>query len=126
MNSAATTVSAALPGNHGEGILNLPVSAREAFARFQSHHDPADLDTVLFAMLEDFMPRPPARPLAELPGDTRLMEDLALDSIAITEVVFLAEELFDITITNGEITQVGSLDALQCFIRAKVAARSVR
>ena len=48
------------------------------------------------------------------------------DSLAITEVVFFAEDLFNITITNEEIMQVRTLDDLRGFIRAKVMGRPAR
>jgi acyl carrier protein len=107
-------------------IKHLPAGARAAFRQFQSTGDPAALDPVIFAILEDFVPRPAARPLAELPGDTRLIDDLGFDSLAITEVVFFTEDLFGISISNEEIVRVRSLADLRGFIHAKVAARPAR
>ena len=117
----------ALPATDQEDrIKHLPAGARAAFQRFQSTGEPAALDPVIFAILEDFVPRPPAQPLAELPGDTRLIDDLGFDSLAITEVVFFTEDLFGISITNEEIVRVRSLADLRGFIHAKVAARPAR
>ena len=107
-------------------IKHLPEEARTAFAQFQSSGDPAVIDPMVFAILEDFIPKTPATPLAQLPGDTRLIDDLGFDSLAITEVVFFTEELFGINITNEEIIQVRTLDDLRGFIRAKLAARTKR
>jgi len=53
------------------------------------------------------------------------MDELGFDSLAITEVVFFTEELFEISIANEEILAVRSLDDLRSFIRRKVSARSV-
>ena len=107
-------------------IKHLPAEARAAFQRFQAGGDPASLDPVIFAILEDFIPRCSAVALAELPGSSRLIDDLGFDSLAITEVVFFTEDLFGITITNEEIIQVRTLDDLRGFIRGKVTARPVR
>ena len=107
-------------------IKHLPAEARAAFRQFQSSGDPAALDPVILAILQDFVPRPPARPLAELPGDTRLIDDLGFDSLAITEVVFFTEDLFGISITNEEIVRVRSLADLRGFIQTKVAAAPAR
>ena len=109
-----------------ERIKHLPAEARAAFQRFQKEGDPAGLDPVILAILEDFIPRSPATPLAELPGDTRLIDDLGFDSLAITEVVFFTEDLFGITISNEEIVQVRTLDDLRGFIRRKVDVRPAR
>jgi len=121
MKSLSTVpVPSAALSHQDESIRHLPEAAREAFARFQTGGDPAVLDPVLFSILDDYIPRASARPLAELPGNTRLIDDLGFDSLAITEVVFFAEDLFGINITNEEIVQVATLDDLRGFIRAKV------
>jgi acyl carrier protein len=109
-----------------ERVRHLPAEARTAFHRYQTGGDPATLDLVVHAILEDFIPRTPVRPLADLPGETRLIDDLGFDSLAITEVVFAAEDLFGITITNQEIIQVRSLADLRGFIRRKAAIRPLR
>jgi len=100
----------------------LPARAREDFHRFQTAGDLAALDGVIFAILEDFIPRARGGPLAELPGNTRLIEDLGFDSLAIAEVVFLIEDLFGIAIANEEIIRVRTLEDLRGFVRGKVTA----
>ena len=100
----------------------MPADAREAFTRFEATGDPAALDRVIFAILEDFIPRTPGGPLAAQPGSTRLVDDLGFDSLAITEVVFFIEDLFGISIANKEIIQVRTLDDLRSFVRSKVTA----
>jgi acyl carrier protein len=106
-------------------IGHLPAAAQAAFRRFQAAGDAAELDSVVLAILEDFVPRRPAVPLAEQRGDTQLIDDLGFDSLAITEVVFFAEDLFGIAISNEEIIQVRTLDDLRGFIRRKAVARRV-
>lgn len=120
----STLPSIALPAvsnNRDESVRHLPAAARAAFRRFQDGGNPAELDPVIFAILQDYIPRDSAVPLADLPGSTRLIDDLGFDSMAITEVVFFTEDLFGINITNEEIVQVRSLDDLRGFIRGKVA-----
>ncbi len=107
-----------------EKIRHLPPEAQEAFRRFKATGDTAGLDTVVFAILTDFIPRQPAQPLATLPGTTRLMDDLGFDSLAITEVVFFTEDLFGISIANEEILQVRTLDDLRSFVLRKVSGRT--
>jgi len=104
-------------------IRHLSAEAQAAFRRFLADGDAAELDPVVLAILEDFIPRTAVLPLSRQPGTTRLIEDLGFDSLAITEVVFCAEDLFGITISNDEIIQVRTLDDLRGFIRRKVAAR---
>lgn len=107
-------------------VKHLPSEARAALHRFQTSGDSTGLDTVICAILADFMPRRGAVPLADRPGNTRLIDDLGFDSLAITEVVFFAEDLFGITISNEEMVRVRTLDDLHGFIRQKVAVRVAR
>jgi acyl carrier protein len=110
------------PGNNqDDNLRHLPPAAREAFERFQTSGDSADLDPVIFAILEDFVPKSVAKPMVDLPGETRLMEDLGYDSLAVTELVFFTEDLFRINISNEEIIKVRTLDDLRGFILGKVA-----
>jgi acyl carrier protein len=120
---AAHPVQTAEPDDR---VKHRPAGARAAYERFQANGDPAALDELLPAILEDFIPHRPARPIAQMPGDTQLIADLNFDSLAITEVVFFTEDLFGITISNEEISQVRTLDDLRGFIRAKVSARIAR
>ena len=114
------------PTGREQSLSHLPASARAAYEQFQAGGDPAAIDPVVLAILADFSPRRSAVPLADLPGNTRLIDDLGFDSLAITEVVFTAEDLFRISITNEEIVQVRTLDDLRGFIHVKVADQMVR
>jgi acyl carrier protein len=107
-----------------ESIRHLSETARAGYREFRATGRIEALDPLILAILADFMPRKNARPLQDLPGETKLMEDLGFDSLAITEVVFFTEDLFGISIANEEIIQVRTLDDLRSFIRAKVAGRN--
>jgi acyl carrier protein len=107
-----------------EQLRHLSEDARAAFRRFQAEGQAADLDAVIFAILEDFIPKKPAQALAGLPGDTPLMDGLGFDSLAITEIVFFAEDLFGIAIANEEIIKVRTIDDLRLFIRHKVTVKT--
>jgi acyl carrier protein len=107
-----------------EKLRHLPLEARAAFRRFQAGGTAADLDLVVFAILEDFIPKKTGQALAGLPGDTPLMDGLGFDSLAITEIIFFAEDLFGISISNEEILKVRTVDDLRLFIRRKVAAKT--
>jgi acyl carrier protein len=122
--STARAGRAATMNEPGDGIRHLPAEAQAAFARFQAAGDPAMLDPVLLGILEHFASGPVALPLSDLPGGTRLIEDLAFDSLTMVEVVFFTEELFGINVTNAEVLQVHTLDDLRSFIRHKVAGRT--
>lgn len=121
--SSVPAPNASSPDKTDELLRHLPAEARAAFRRFQAEHDAAALDPVISAILEDYIPRAPARPIAECPPETKLIEDLGFDSLAITELVFFTEELFGITIANEEVLQVQTIGDLRAFVRRKVAER---
>lgn len=123
-SSSPASPPPASPASPGDKIRHLPAAAQAAWRAYQESGDVAALDPLLFAILEAYAPRKPERPLAEHPGGTLLMDDLGFDSLAITEVVFFTEDLFEISIANEEILRVRSLDDLRVFIRAKVSARA--
>ena len=116
-----TAVPAVPAADRDDRLKHLPEPAQAAFRQFQRDGHPANLDPVIFAILEDFIPKNPITPLAELPDTTELIGGLGFDSLAITEVVFFTEDLFGISITNDEIIQVRTLGDLRNFIHRKVA-----
>src|SRR5689334_10620356 len=93
--STYSPTSAGRPGD-AEKLRHLPADAQEAFRRFRETGNPAALDPVILAILEDLIPHTPAQPLAAMPGSTRLIDELRFDSLSITEVVFFMEDLFGI------------------------------
>jgi hypothetical protein len=100
----------------------LIAESREGYQRFKDGGDPADLDGVVMAMLRDHSPRRNFPAPGANHGGLRISEDLGLDSLAVTEMVFFAEDLFEIRITNQEIAEVRTVDDLRQFIRRKVAS----
>ena len=107
-----------------EKLRHLPAAAQAAYGRWGSSGDSADLDIVVFAIVEDFAPKG-SKVLAQTEGSARLMEDLGLDSLAITEIAFFCEDLFQFSISNDEIQQVRTIDDLRSFVRRKAADGSL-
>jgi len=114
-----------VPGRD-DRLKHLPEAARRAFLQFQQDGNPTNLDPVIFAILQDFIPSEPETPLERLPATTQLIADLGFDSLAITEVVFFTEDLFGISISNEEILQVRTLGDLRDFIHRKVTPPASR
>jgi acyl carrier protein len=102
-------------------LARLPAGVSDAFAHFLAIGDADALDTVLFAVVRDFLPK--KNPVADgpLPGNARLIEDLGFDSLAIAEIVFFMEDLFSIKISNAEIEQVHTIGELRAFVLRKFA-----
>ena len=103
-------------------LRRLPPSISLDFQSFQSSGDEAALTRVIIAALSDHAPDK-ARNVKNWSDDTRLVEDIGFDSLAIAETVFFFEDLFQISISNEEIMQLKTVGELRIFVVAK--ARSV-
>jgi|HubBroStandDraft_2_1064218.scaffolds.fasta_scaffold61732_2 acyl carrier protein len=108
-------------------LARFPAGVGDAFAHFLAIGDLDALDTVLFAVVRDFLPKKNPAASGPLPGNARLIEDLGFDSLAIAEIVFFMEDLFSIKISNAEIEQVRTIGELRAFVLRKfTVARSAQ
>ena len=104
-------------------VNHFPAEVRDAFARFRTNRSSADADVVVLAVVLDHQPAVAKPSSSGRPADSsKLVEDLGFDSIAITEMVFFLEDLFDVRIANDEILRVRTVGDLRAFIREKLAA----
>jgi acyl carrier protein len=95
----------------------------EAFARYRATGDAVALDAVVIAAVLDY--RPAGGPAAASVSDgTRLLEDLGYDSVAVAELVFFLEDLFEMTIANEDILAVRTIGDLRACVVRKLAAKS--
>lgn len=93
----------------------------EAYLRFESTGEAADADIVIMAIVLDHMPDKTKSPNVPLADTLSLVADLGFDSVAITEMVFFLEDLFQMRITNQEIVRVRTVGDLRWFVRQKLA-----
>lgn len=127
MESSSTSfpASAANPSAHDAAttlVRHFPVEVRDAYAQFVATRASAAADVVVLAVVLDHMPDKKRRPSAPLTDDLMLVENLGFDSIAITEMVFFLEDLFQVRIGNDEILRVRTVGDLRTFVREKIAA----
>ena len=105
-------------------VRHFPAEVRDAFDPFRATRSPADADIVVVAVVIDHVPNK-EKSVSATPADpTRLIEDLGFDSIAITEMVFFLEDLFQVRIANEEILRVRTVGELRAFLREKLGAAS--
>lgn len=95
---------------------------RAAHERFLASGDVEALDMVVIAVVLDHQPAH-MRKSGEVtaPDTARLMADLGFDSLALAEIVFFLEDLYNVGITNEELMGISTVGDLRAFIRAKVA-----
>lgn len=103
-----------------ENLTGFPPSVVEAYLAFADTADLARLDEVVLGVLQFYLAKPPASPLATLPGSTRLVADLGCDSLTMIDVMFLAESLLGIKLADDELAKIETLDRLRTHFRGRM------
>ena len=67
-----------------------------------------------------YRPKTHTATLDTLPLETRFREELGIDSLTLTEMVFKLDELLGVTIELREVAHVQTLGELQEFLRGKL------
>lgn len=57
--------------------------------------------------------------LEEATPETRLIDDVGIDSLTLTEVVIMIEECLEISIPNEDLMQLGTFGALNDYLRER-------
>ena len=114
-----------------QDILSLRTSLKrcsaetvEAAVRFRSTGDVQELPTIVYGIIERHLPAENARSLADAPDETRLIEDLGVDSLTLLEIVLSIEETVNISIENEELREIATLGQVKAFIAHKIATAS--
>jgi 3-hydroxyacyl-[acyl-carrier-protein] dehydratase len=98
------------------------LAAREFRRTGRTEHLPAIIDGVI----EHYADPDVRAKLRGGDGKLRLVEDLAIDSLTLLEIIFLAEEVLGITIDNEEVRPFRTVDDVRGFIIAKVQGSGER
>jgi len=114
-----TSAEAQLSAN--EKLTGFPPAVAESYLAFAESGDVSRLDRVVLGVLQFYLAKPPQQPLVELPGSTRLVEDLGCDSLTMVDTLFLAESLFNIKLADDELARVSTLDDLRGHFQRHIA-----
>lgn len=96
-----------------------PPEVREAYTSYTANKDAAGIVRFVLLATAFLAGREEAGEYLQQPGEARLREDLGVDSIAVAELVFLVEDLFEITVTDADLQSIATLGDLQKMILAK-------
>lgn len=102
-------------------LAGFPAPVKESYLTYIGTGDLACLDKVMLGVIEFYLAQPPEQPLVEMPGSTRLMEDLGVDSLTMVDTMFMAESLFAMKLTDEELARVTTLDELRAHFRRHLA-----
>ncbi len=114
MQSSSSSVPAVLS--------RYPAEVHAAFLRFTADGNENDLSYLVRAALREYMPRHVSRTAPEPTSELRLIEDLGIDSLAVAEMIFFFEDLFNVSIPSNEILGVKTVGELETYVKGKLAA----
>lgn len=86
--------------------------------------DAESLDRCLFGILTFYLPPGTRPPQAQPSADTRLRDELGLDSLSMAEAMFKIEELFDICVDNSELSEVVTIADARRLLMEKLESSS--
>jgi acyl carrier protein len=101
-------------------LAGFPAEAVDAALRFRGERRFADLDDAVTASMRLYVPRGSPFPYNTLSAQTRLREDLGIDSLSLTEMVFKFDELLGVPIETREAAHIQTVGQLHEFLRAKL------
>lgn len=94
----------------------------DAAFRFRSEGDLDAAQVVVYGIIERYMPVEAASKLKAATDDTRLIEDLGIDSLTMLEIVLSIEEALGVRIENEELREIRTLGEVKDFISRKISA----
>ena len=93
-----------------------------AALRFEESRDLDELPAIVLGVLERDAATPKPEGIATATDESRLIEDIGMDSFGMIEVVITAEEVLGITVATQEMSGIRTLGELKAFLRSKLAA----
>ena len=104
-------------------LARFPADVLEAFQRYRTKGDAGAVEAVVIAAVIDYRPSSP-RPVPAVTDATRLVEELEYDSVAVAELVFFLEDLFDVTLSNDDLAGVRTIAELRACVTRKLAVKA--
>lgn len=92
-----------------------------AALRFRETGDVTAVPEVIYGLIALYTPATAKLPLKDANDNTRLVEDLGLDSLSLLEMVFSIEGVLKIKIDNEDLKEILTIGKLNQFLRDKLA-----
>lgn len=111
------------PAQVAEALLGFEPSCVAAALHYRESGEFEDFWAMLPGIIAFHLPRGAARPPAVLEDGMRLNEELGLDSLALTEMAFLLDEVFQLSIETRDVVGVVTIGDLKAFLKRKLETR---
>jgi 3-hydroxyacyl-[acyl-carrier-protein] dehydratase len=139
MAQAADTTwesSGSLPGSVGslrpagdeylrDALKHCSAATYEAACQFRRTGNPEHLAAILLGIIERHVEPDLRAKLKEPDDDLRLVEDLGIDSLTMTEVAALTEDVFQVSITSRELCELRTVGDFKQFMTLKLCGLPV-
>jgi len=103
-----------------DALKRCSASTREAAREFRRTGSAAWLPAIIDGILEHYV-EPGLRPKLSRGGDRlRLAEDLSVDSLTLLEIVYLAEDVLQISIDNEDLRPFRTVGDIKDYLAAKM------
>ena len=103
-----------------ELLRGYPQETIDACLEFQRTRGERAFEQTFAGIIERHLVKPPAQPVAQLPGSTAIVAGLGIDSLTMVEMAFLFEDLFATQLPHEEFSKIVTLDDLRSMLRAKL------
>ena len=121
-----------IPATHGsfgsnedarlrDALRRCSAATREAAFAFRRTGSIEYIPAIIHGLIEHYVERGSRAKLTGSDDGVRLVEDLALDSLTMLEIVFLAEEVLQISIDNEELRPFRTVGDVKRFISSKLS-----
>lgn len=103
-------------------LRKCPPETVEAAVEYHRTGDVAKIPTIVLGIIERFV-EPEVRPIVRSGSDeTRLFDDLGIDSLLMVEIIIMIEETLEISLDQDELRGLQTLGDVKAFLRQKVEA----
>jgi acyl carrier protein len=103
-----------------EALKRCSPETREAASGFRRTGSAEYLPTIVHGLIEHYVEREARAKLARADDDLRLVEDLAIDSLTMLEIVFLAEDVLQISIENEDLRPFRTVGDIKRFLASRL------
>jgi acyl carrier protein len=93
---------------------------REAACEFRRTGSAAHLPAIVHGLIEHYVAPDARAKLGRAADDLRLVEDLDIDSLTMLEIVYLAEEVLQVSIDNEELRPFRTVGDIKGFLESKL------
>jgi len=104
-------------------LARFPADVLAAYQRYRTLGDAGAVEAVVIAAVVDYRPGG-QRPAPAVTDATRLVEELEYDSVAVAELVFFLEDLFDVTLSNEDLAGVRTIAELRSCVTRKLTGKA--